>query len=127
MKRDMDLIRRIVLETAALPYGMALNGLDKVTPEEFVTHAIWLQEAGLIRANTQAGSGSYAMFANVTGLTWNGCEFADAITSDTVWAKAKEHVLKPGMSFTFDVLKDWLKTEITQGFPTIRGLGQQVS
>lgn len=124
MKRDMDLIRRIVLETAALPYGMALNGLDNVGQEEFVTHAEWLQEAGLIRANIQAGSGSFAMYANVTGLTWSGCEFADAICSDTLWAKAKDKVIKPGMSFTFDVLKDWLKSEIAQGLPTIGKLAQ---
>jgi hypothetical protein len=30
---------------------------------------------------------------------------------DTVWKKAKEHVLKPGASWTFDILKEWLKAE----------------
>ncbi len=33
-------------------------------------------------------------------------------------------VLKPAGSWTFDVLKEWLKAEITQGLPTLRGLGQ---
>ncbi len=30
--------------------------------------------------------------------------------------------LKPGMSFTFDLLKDWLKAEISQGLPALRAL-----
>ena len=124
MKRDMDIVRRIALATADMPYGQALNGIEGVAPEVFVTHVVWMQEAGLVEAATMAGSGSLAMYANVNRLTWDGCEFADAIQSDTLWAKAKEHVLVPGISFTFDVLKDWLKTEIAQGLPTLRKLGQ---
>jgi len=89
-----------------------------------VTHVIWLKEAGLIEANAMAGSGSMAQYAIVSRLTWDGCEFADAIASDTIWKKAKENVFKPGLSFTFDTLKDWLKTEIAQGLPTIRNLAQ---
>ena len=46
-------------------------------------------------------------------------DLADAVRSDTPWAKAKSNVIKPTASFTFDVLKDWLKTEITQGLPTL--------
>jgi len=122
MKRDMDIIRKIILATAALPYGETLSSLDGVAPEVFVTHVIWLQEASLIEADAQAGSGSFAQYASVSRLTWAGCEFADAIQDDTLWAKAKDVVLKPGISFTFDTLKEWLKTEITNGLPTLRGL-----
>ncbi|OQA32204.1 MAG: hypothetical protein BWY57_02141 [Betaproteobacteria bacterium ADurb.Bin341] len=119
MKRDMDLVRRIILATTELPYGETLNELEGVSQEEFAMHAIWLQEAGLIDAIAQAGSGSSAKFAIISRLTWDGCEFADAIASDTLWNKAKENVFKPGISFTFDILKDWLKAEIVQGFPTL--------
>jgi len=63
----------------------------------------------------------------VERLTWAGCEFADAVRSDTLWAKAKKEVIKPGISFTFDILKEWLKAEITQGFPTLRALAHQAS
>lgn len=125
MKRDMDLIRRIVLTTADLPYGEQLQEMDGVDEETFVTHVIWLSEAGLVKAITEDGVGpSEARYAFVFRLTWSGCEFADAIRNDTLWAKAKSNVLKPGMSFTFDVLKEWLKTEITQGLPTLRTFGQ---
>lgn len=33
--------------------------------------------------------------------------------------RRKSNVIKPTASFTFDVLRDWLKTEITQGLPTL--------
>lgn len=119
MKRNMDLIRRIILETANLPNGTPLQKLAGISKEDFVMHAIWLQEAGLIEADAKIGTGSFATYAIITRLTWEGCDFADAIASDTVWNKAKENVFKPGISFTFEILKDWLKTEIAQGFPAL--------
>lgn len=122
MKRDMDLVRRIVLATADLPYGERLESLEGVEPEAFVMHALWMTEAGLIDAQVQAGSGSFAMYASIGRLTWQGCEFADAVADDRLWNKAKENVLKPGISFTFDVLKEWLKAEISQGLPALRAL-----
>lgn len=125
MKRDMDLIRQIVLATADLEYGAILTELPDVAPEVFATHVAWMDEAGLVKAtHKEGGGGSMATFAAVFRLTWDGCEFADAVRSDTLWSKAKSNILKPGISFTFDVLKDWLKSEITQGLPTIRTLGQ---
>ena len=125
MKRDMDLIRQIVLATAELEYGAVLTELPGVAPEAFATHVAWMDEAGLVKAtHKEGGGGSMATFAVVFRLTWAGCEFADAVRSDTLWNKAKSNILKPGISYTFDVLKDWLKSEITQGLPTIRALGQ---
>lgn len=122
MKRNMDTIRRIAIATAELPYGETLGKLDGVPDEEFVTHVIWMQEADLIVADATDGSGSFAMYARVFRLTWDGCEFADAVLDDGLWKKAKDTVLKPGLSFTFDALRDWLKAEINQGLPTLRGL-----
>lgn len=124
MKRDMDLIRRIALETEALAFGESLTSLDGVAKEEFATHVAWMKEAGLLSANVIEYSDGSAPFAMAQKLTWAGCEFLDAARSDTVWSKAKANVIKPGMSFTFDLLKDWLKTEIAQGLPTLRVLGQ---
>ena len=127
MKRDMDLIRRIALEVADMEFGYVLTGLeeDGIDASTFGMHAIWMREAGLITASIQEyGSGDEPPNVKIARLTWAGCEFVDAIRDDTLWQKAKANVLKPGMSFTFDVLKEWLKTEITQGLPTIRALGQ---
>lgn len=122
MKRDMDLIRRIALAVENLEANRLLSGLADVEKAEYSMHAIWMEEAGLIRAVVQEYTSGEAATVHIRRLTWEGCEFVEAIRDDTLWSKAKANVLRPGMSFTFGVLKDWLKTEITQGFPTLRNL-----
>ncbi len=122
MKRDMDLIRRIALEAADLPYGHSLHGLDGVSKEDFGQHVIWMQEAGLIKAVVQEYLSNDPPKARVLRLTWDGCEFADSVKSETLWRKAKETVIKPTSSFTFGVIRDFLRQEILQGLPTLRGL-----
>ena len=125
MKRGMDLVRRIALATAEMKPDEVLTKLDGIEEREFVMHAQWMEEAGLLHAAlAPKDSKQPANFAAVFRLTWAGCEFADAARDETLWGKAKTNVLKPGMSFTFDVLRDWLKTEIAQGLPTLRALGQ---
>jgi len=115
MKRDMDLIRKILLAAEALPYSGDFQSLDGVDEEQFITHVLWLKEAGLIEAMGAAGSGSMAKFAIVRGLTWHGTEFVAAMQNDTLWAKAKEKFMKPGLSFTLDIVKAWLVDQITKG------------
>lgn len=121
MKRDMDLIRRIALESEKLPFGMALHGLEDVPASVFGLHVLWMQEAGLVKAFVQEYQSGEAPAAKIVRLTWEGCEFADVARSDTVWAKAKEMVIKPSASFTFGLLRDWLAAEVRDGFPTLRG------
>lgn len=116
----MDLIRRIANETTLLPPGEALAGLDDVDEETFSMHVIWMDEAGLIKASISEYSSGDTPTCFVVRLTWAGCEFVDAVSNDGLWEKAKREVMAAGKSFTFDMLRDWLKTEITQGFPTIR-------
>ena len=41
-----------------------------------------------------------------------GHEFAKAMISDTLWAKAKEHIIKPMSSWTIEALFTYLKANI---------------
>jgi len=120
MKRDMDLIRRMALAIAELPHDEPLTGLEGVDARDFVLHAVWMQEAGLIDAEVQESLGA-PPFVWIHRLTWDGCEFADAVRDETLWDKAKEKVIKPASSFSFGVLRDWLKAELLNGLPTLRG------
>ncbi len=115
MKRDMDVTRKILLAAEALPYARSFQSLEGVEEEQFITHALWLKQAGLIDAAGKAGSGSFAKYAIVQGLTWQGAEFVAAMQDETLWAKAKERFMKPGMSFTMDLVKAWLVDKITKG------------
>lgn len=114
MNRDMDLVRRIILAAADQPLEKPMNGLPDVAEPVFAAHAQWLHEAGLVvAALSPKESLRPANHAIVWRLTWAGCDFADSIRSDTLWAKAKTTVLKPSASWTFGVLVDWLKGQIT--------------
>jgi len=120
MKRDMDLIRRMALAVTDLEFGASLTKLDDVSPEEFGIHAIWMKEAGLVDAEVVEMFDNSPPAVFINRLTWDGCEFADAVRNDTLWRKAKDTVIKPSASFTFGLLRDWLKQEIAQGLPSLR-------
>lgn len=122
MKRDMDLIRAILLALADMPSeGSALSKLDGVDKRLFDEHVLWLQEAGLIEAKISQDGLKKVTVAIALRLTWSGCEFADSVRSDTLWAKAKATVLKPAGSWTFSILGDWLKTELLTSIGKIGG------
>lgn len=122
MKRDMDLLRRIAFEVEKMPFDHGLVSLEDVPQDQFFAHAAWLIEAGFASGTAQSMASGEPGPVMLTRLTWSGCEFVDAVRNDTLWSKAKTNVLAPGASFTIDLLKEWLKTEISQGFPTLRRL-----
>lgn len=118
MKRDMDLIRRIVL--AVRDTDDVVSRLDDVESGQFAEHAQLLEEAGLIAAAIRSNGKRPATEAVIFRLTWAGQDFADAIRDDTLWSRAKEAVIKPTASWTFGVLLRFLEVEITSGISSFR-------
>ncbi|MDH0958965.1 DUF2513 domain-containing protein [Pseudomonas chengduensis] len=113
MKRDMDVIRQLVLR---LEDGY-LNKLDGVEAPVYLYHAQLLIEAGLAEGALAAPNRGVPTAALLWRLTWLGHDFADAIRNDTIWNSAKEKVIKPSASWTFGVLLDFLKLEIRRHIP----------
>lgn len=122
MKRDMDLIRAILqkVESCEDPYGLPempeINGYSR---PQISYHMTLLYDAGLIEAHPLDEMGSECREFMSINLTWQGQDFLDASKDDTIWEKAKETVIKPGASFTFDILLAWLKNQVitTLGMP----------
>jgi hypothetical protein len=87
MKRDMDLIRAILLEVekSTSPGGCQIK-VPGHSPEELYYNAQLAQEAGLIEASFLDNSSAF----HVLRLTYAGHEFLDAARNDTLWVKAKE-------------------------------------
>jgi DNA-binding transcriptional ArsR family regulator len=117
MKRDMDLIRKILRKVRDHedPYG--LDGIPEIegySEKEISYHIGILNDAGLITANPLGEMGvEFENYFSIN-LTWQGQDFIDAAEDDTIWKKAKNTVIKPGASFTFDILKEWLKSEVKE-------------
>jgi hypothetical protein len=109
MKRDMDLIRVMLLEVekSTSPGGCQIN-LPGHSPEELYYNAQLAQEAGLIDARFARGATDF----HVLRLTYAGHEFLDAARNDTLWVKAKETVINKTGSLTVEGLKIALSTLI---------------
>ena len=120
MKRDMDVVRKIVLAVHEAPLGSSTSQVDGVDAKVFAAHAQLLMEAGLVQAallgadknNPQAPMKRIPESAIIYRLTWSGQDFADAIRDETLWNRVRSKVIKPAGSWTFGVLLDVLKSEI---------------
>src|SRR5215204_2447357 len=102
MKRDMDLVRLLLLEAEAakdrvmtkhLPALEHFKGFDLPTIDH---HVEVMAEAGLIVAyqETQTGKGTFGW--NLIRLTWNGHEFVDTVRDPEIWRKTKSGAAAAG-------------------------------
>lgn len=106
MKRDMDLVRRILLEieesdewrSGAITY-------EDVDDEVVSYHVMLLFEAGLIDAIDVSTN---TLRWHARSLTWHGHEFLDAARDDTRWILAKETISSKIGSLPFDILNQVL-------------------
>ena len=120
MRRDLDFCRTILLRVADAPNDEPAD-LDFPDRQEgeLVAHVEWLEEAGLLDAELTHDRFGQANGAFVKRLTWDGCDFLDAARDPSLWEKAKEKFLSPGASWTFGIVKAWLKKEIMGELPDL--------
>jgi hypothetical protein len=93
MKRDMELIRKILIAieqspSASPPSEVQELQMEGYSEEEVGYHALLIIEAGLAKGKDITGSG-LGPRGLITRLTWQGHEFLDAVQDDTRWAKAR--------------------------------------
>jgi len=119
MKRDMELIRLLLLEQEAGEPPEELKQYD----EKLVVHNVALMlDAGLIEGEVFPGSDGTPTGAVIIRLTWAGHDFLDSTRDPSIWAKAKERVIKPGASWTFSILVEFLKAEAQRRLGVALGL-----
>jgi len=113
----MDLVRQLhrKIRDHEDPYGLdGIPEIDGYSGKEISYHIRILCDAGLLTASPVGEmSVEHEDFFSIN-LTWQGQDFIDAAEDDTIWKKAKKKIIRPGESFTFDILKEWLKTEIKE-------------
>ena len=116
MKRDMDLIRAILLEVEAMDFSgtgeipeLELDGWDG---HLVYGHARLLRNAAYLDVTFTAGS---PPGMHVIGLTWQGHELLDSIRDDGVWAAVKAKVAKVGGSVALELLKPLAVQVVREG------------
>lgn len=97
MKRDMDLIRDLLLQIESNPEMDGTREFYFNTPEEMGISGHSIEEAAynlglLISAGFVDGAITIGNPMQVVrGLTWEGHEFLDNIKNDDIWGKTKKH------------------------------------
>ncbi len=114
MRRDMDLIRELMLRLEVIPRkpgiveelsaGEGDMIFEGFSSDEIDYHLNLIVEAGLLATHGTMMSGA-VLFGR---LTWAGHDFVDSVRSPEVWAKTKKGAEAAG-GFTADLLKDLAK------------------
>lgn len=91
MKRDMDLIRLILLKIEAEYQSTGLCNLqiEGYEPEVVAFHCKILNERGLISSYKARYADDKIYFFSVGGLTWDGCDYLERIRDNSQWTKIK--------------------------------------
>jgi len=119
MKRDMDLVRKILLMMENEPHGYS-NGriiIEGYSTDQIGYHVYLMKQAGLVEGCDVTSHDSQSPIAMPTALTWQGHEFLDACRNESIWIKAKEKLQSIGGDVPLEVVKalliDIMRKQVT--------------
>jgi len=106
----MELIRLLLLrdETDEEPEP---EGLSEYSVDEQCYNAALLIDAGFAIGDVEIAPDGRIACVSINRLTWAGHDFLDSMRDPSIWQKAKEKIIRPGVSWTFSLLLDYLKSE----------------
>lgn len=109
MKRDLELIRQMVLAIEDAPSGWAPHlKFEGYSDAQVGYHAYLLIDAGLAKGQDATTNDSEGPEGFISSLTWVGHEFADAARDETRWKRAMGVVHEKGGTVTIGVLTQLL-------------------
>lgn len=103
MKRDFELIRRILLHIEKQESDPACVLPEDITgfpPADTSRHIKLMESAGLIDADISQTIGS--SWVKATGITWKGYDFLDHIRQDSAWNSVKQTLVKKGLDISIE-------------------------
>ena len=108
MKRDMDLIRLILLKIQAEYQSTGLCNLqiEGYEPEVVAFHCKILNERGLISSYKARYADDKIYFFSVGGLTWDGCDYLERIRDNSQWTKIKRIIKGQGLPLIIETVKE---------------------
>lgn len=109
MKRDLDLIRSILITAEDSDGPVRFGTLLECEPDasKLAYHVELMESRGLVAATVRYdGLGRRPIDVEVSSVTWDGYDYLDAIRSPKVWEKAKEAVSAAVGEASISVMKD---------------------
>jgi|CXWL01.1.fsa_nt_gi hypothetical protein len=94
MKRNLELVRHILLALERNPFGYPFQDLhiDGYTPMQVEYHALLMLESGLVAGHDVSGTTPFGPAVVLTRLTWQGHEFLESARDDFRWHQALQLV-----------------------------------
>ena len=106
MKRDMDLVRLILLKIEEESNGTAIYNLniDGYDMEKVAYHCRLVYEAGLISDYEEHHADDTIDDFAVGTLTWEGHDYLEKVRDVSRWDKIKQILVKNGIALGIDVI-----------------------
>ena len=106
MKRDLDLVRALLMKIEALPLNGRVEARQIELPpwssDEIIYHCRLLMMSGYIVAiDTSSNGGANCL---IRYLTPEGHDYLDIVRNDTIWAAVKSRLKDNAISATFDIV-----------------------
>ncbi len=110
MKRDMELIRKILLALEASESFWASSSvkIEGYTEKQIGYNSYLLIDAGLVEGHSTPESNTEFPLTWINHLNWAGHEFLDAARNETRWKKVTRTLLEKGETVTIGVLQGLL-------------------
>lgn len=106
MKRDLDLVRQILLQIEALPAGPpAQYRTSEIEDPVLLAHFELVLASGLVNGKISRSQSSRGDVISISGLTWEGHEWIEAVRSEIVWCETKATLLDGAGALTYDLTK----------------------
>jgi hypothetical protein len=106
MKRDLDLVRQLMLQIEALPAGPpAQYRAGEVEDPVLLKHLEMLIAAGLVSGKISQSHGSRGDVISISGLTWDGHEWVELVRSQAVWNEIKATLMERAGAVTFELTR----------------------
>jgi hypothetical protein len=122
MKRDMELVRKILLylESKDKDHFMGIIKIEGYEKKEIDYHLQLMLDAGLLKGELLRGGNK--VLSHGVAMHWNGHEFLDASRDDSVWNKFKEKIGPEIQSIPFTIMIGLLKDLSKEYFKNKLGL-----
>ena len=106
MKRDLDLVRQLMLQIEALPAAPPVQyRMSEIEDPVLLAHLEMLIEAELVNGRISRSQGARGDVISVSGLTWQGHEWVEMVRSQSLWNEVKSAVLDGGGVLTFELTR----------------------
>lgn len=115
MKRDLDLVRKILFVVEARPSGMGsfvIQPIEGYSSSDVNEHVAIMIKHGLLEGKLLNIMDSGGLAVSVTRLSFQGHDFIDSIRNDTIWNKLMKQAKDKMITGSFEA---FIKAAIAEG------------